>query len=176
MESGSLASLRERNRRRVVEVLRVAGRARAGVHGPEDLAALLPRAEVVVVAVPLSDGTRHLVDARFLGRLPDGAIVVNPSRGAVIDQDALRSELERGRLRAALDVSTPDPLAPEDPLRILPDLLYTPHVAGATRLVLPRVFELVGEQIRRRLAGEPPLNVVAGPADPGPAARASRRS
>jgi phosphoglycerate dehydrogenase-like enzyme len=159
-----------------VTVLRVASRARDGVHGPEDLSALLPRADVVVVAVSLGDRTRHLVDAGFLGRLPDGAIVVNASRGAVIDQDALRTELERGRLRAAFDVSTPDPLTPEDPLRTLPNLLYTPHVAGATKLVLPRVFGLVGEQIRRRLAGEPPLNVVAGPADPGPAAGTTRRS
>jgi phosphoglycerate dehydrogenase-like enzyme len=159
-----------------VEVVRVASRAREGVHGPDDLPELLPRADVVVLALPLSDRTRDLVDAEFLAQLPDGAIVVNAARGAVIDQDALGSELQRGRLRAALDVSTPDPLTPEDPLRTLPNLLYTPHVAGATKLVLPRVFGLVGDQIRRRHAGEPPLNVVAGPADPGPADRDERRS
>jgi phosphoglycerate dehydrogenase-like enzyme len=152
-----------------VEVIRVASRAREGVHGPDDLPELLPRAGVVVLAVPLGDQTRHMVDAGFLARLPDGAIVVNAARGPVVDQDALRCELERGRLRAALDVTTPDPLPADDPLRGLTQLLYTPHVAGATRLALPRAFGLVGDQIRRRHAGEPPLNVVAGPADPGPA-------
>jgi phosphoglycerate dehydrogenase-like enzyme len=149
-----------------VEIVRVASRARAGVHGPQDLPALLPRADVVVLAVPVTEGTRGIVDAAFLARLPDGAVIVNPARGAIIDQSALAAELRSGRLRAALDVSEPDPLAPDDPLRRLPNLLYTPHVAAATGLMFPRIFGLIGEQIRRRHAGEPLRNVVTGPAVP----------
>lgn len=143
-----------------VAVVRVANHAREGVHGPDELPALLPRAEVVVLALPLSERTRHLVDSGFLALLPDGAIVVNASRGPIVDQAALHAELDRGRLRAALDVSTPDPLGPEHPIRFLQNVLYTPHVAGATSLALPRVFGLVGDQIRRRHAGEELLNVV----------------
>ncbi|HTU84511.1 MAG TPA: 2-hydroxyacid dehydrogenase [Solirubrobacteraceae bacterium] len=150
-----------------VKVIRVASRAREGVHGPEDLPDLLPRADVVVLALPLSDRTRDLVDAEFLACLPDGAIVVNASRGPVVDQEALQAELERERLRAALDVTTPDPLQAEHPIRFLRNVLYTPHVAGATRLVLPRAFGLVGDQIRRCHGREPLTNVVAGPVDPG---------
>jgi phosphoglycerate dehydrogenase-like enzyme len=124
----------------------------------------LPGADVVVLAVPVTDGTRGLVDAAFLAALPDGALVVNVARGAVVDQDALARELESGRLRAALDVTTPDPLPGDHGLRGLENLLYTPHVAAATDTIFPRIFAMVGEQIRRWCDGEPLANVVAGPA------------
>ena len=145
------------------EVVPVASRARDGVSGPEDLERLLPGCDAVVIAVPLNDVTRGLVGRKFLARLPDGAVIVNVARGPVIDQDALATELWSGRLRAALDVSVPDPLAPDDPLLECPNLLYTPHIAGATTLALPRAFGLVGDQLRRFAVGEPLLNVVAGP-------------
>jgi phosphoglycerate dehydrogenase-like enzyme len=144
------------------EVVAVASRARDGVHGPERLRRLLPGCDAVIIAVPLNAATRGLIGADFLARLPDGAVLVNVSRGPVIDQDALAAELWSGRLRAALDVSVPDPLAGDDPLRGCPNLLYTPHIAGATTLALPRAFGLVGDQLRRLAGGEPLLNVVVG--------------
>ena len=91
-----------------VDVIRVASRARpGGVHGVDELPELLPRADVVIVVTPLSAATRHLVDGRFLAAMRDGALLVNVSRGGVVDTDALLTELQRGRLRAALDVTDP---------------------------------------------------------------------
>jgi phosphoglycerate dehydrogenase-like enzyme len=145
------------------EIVRVARRPREGVHGPQELPRLLPECDAVIVAVPLGPETRGLVDAAFLARLPDGAVLVNISRGPIVDQDALAAELRSGRLRAALDVATPDPLPAGHPLRACPNLLYSPHVAGATSLTLPRAFGLVGDQLRRWAGGEPLVNVVAGP-------------
>jgi phosphoglycerate dehydrogenase-like enzyme len=142
------------------EVVPVASRARDGVHGVEELPELLPKADVVVLSVPLTETTRGLVDARFLELLPDGALLVNASRGAVVDQEALEVELVKGRLRAALDVSYPEPLPAGHPLRGLRNVLYTPHIAGATDTLFPRLFTLVGEQIRRLCAGDTLENVV----------------
>lgn len=151
-----------------VEVVAVASRARDRVHGADELPELLPSANAVVIATPVTPATRGMVDAAFLARLPDGAVIVNAARGAIVDQPALAAELVSGRLRAVLDVTTPDPLSADDPLRALPNVLYTPHVAGATRLIFPRVFGLIGDQIRRRAAGAPLVNVVAGPSAPPP--------
>jgi phosphoglycerate dehydrogenase-like enzyme len=137
-----------------------------------ELAQLLPRAEVVVLAVPLTDATQGLVDAAFLSAMPDDGLLVNAARGAIVDHDALASELLTGRLRAALDVSEPEPLPADSPLRALPNLLYTPHVAGATDTIFPRVFALVGEQIRRLAAGEPLAHVVSAGGDDPVALRA----
>lgn len=147
------------------DVVSVASRARDAVHGPEDLDRLLPGCGAVIVAVPLSDATRGLVGKDFLARLPDGAVLVNVSRGAVVDQHALAAELWSGRLWAALDVATPDPLPADHPLRFCPNLLYTPHVAGATTSALPRAFGFVGAQLRRWAAGEP-LASICFPSSP----------
>jgi phosphoglycerate dehydrogenase-like enzyme len=143
-----------------VTILRVASRAREGLHGPSDLPQLLPRADIVICLVPRSDATVGLIDSAFLAALPDGALVVNASRGALVDQDALLAELRSGRLRAALDVSDPDPLTPDHPLLAAPGLLYTPHVAGAIPQTQDRAFAFVGDQLRRHVRGEPLLNVI----------------
>jgi phosphoglycerate dehydrogenase-like enzyme len=143
-----------------VELLKVASRARDGVHGPEALAELLPRTELLVILVPRNEETIGMVDAAALAALPDGALVVNAARGGIVDEVALLAELHSGRLRAALDVAEPDPLPADHPLLAEPGLLYTPHVAGATRQTLPRVFGFVGDQLRRYLRGEPLHNVV----------------
>jgi phosphoglycerate dehydrogenase-like enzyme len=147
-----------------VEVTRVAARAReeAGVrvHGIDELPALLPDADIVVIGTPLTDATRHLVDDAFLSALPDGALVVNVARGAVADTDAVLDHARRGRLRFALDVSDPEPLPQGHPLFALPNVLISPHVGGATSAMLPRMARLLRRQIERMLAGEPPLNVV----------------
>ncbi len=144
-----------------VVVARVARSARDGVDAVTDLPALLPHADVVVLVVPMTPQTRGLVDARFLARLPDGALVVNAARGPVLDTDALLAELSAGRLRAALDVTDPEPLPAGHPLWSAPGLLLTPHVAGSTTIFQPRAYRLVREQIERYVAGRPLINVVS---------------
>ena len=142
------------------EIVKVARAARDGVHGVDELPTLLPEADVVVVAVRLDDSTVRLVDAGFLARMRDGALLVNVARGAVVDTDAVVAETSTGRLRAALDVTDPEPLPPDHPLWRTPGVLVTPHVAGATPDATPRMARLVRAQVDRMLAGEPPLNVV----------------
>jgi phosphoglycerate dehydrogenase-like enzyme len=144
------------------EVLRVARRAREGVEALEALPELLPRADVVVLVVPMTEETRGLVDAAFLARMRDGALLVNVARGPVVVTDALVAELSTGRLRAALDVTDPEPLPPAHPLWRTPNTLITPHVGGNTSAFVPRARALVAEQLRRFTTGEDLLNVVTG--------------
>ena len=143
-----------------VTITRVARTARDGVHPFEELPSLLPAADIVVLLVPLTDLTAGLVGAAFLAALPDGALVVNASRGAVVDQDALLAELTSGRITAALDVTTPEPLPADHPLWRAPGVLITPHVGGDTFEVHPRLRSFVREQVVRYVAGNPLLNVV----------------
>ena len=149
-----------------VEITAVATRARdedgMPVHGVDELPTLLPRAEVVIVSLPGGDSTRHFVDDAFLAALPDGALVVNVGRGPIIDTDALVDHASRGRIRAALDVTDPEPLPEGHPLWSLPGVLIAPHVGGASTAMRPRVAKLVKGQIARLLAGEQPANVVIG--------------
>ncbi|MFF5171360.1 2-hydroxyacid dehydrogenase [Micromonospora sp. NPDC000089] len=145
-----------------VSFTRVARSARPadGVHGVDELPRLLPAADVVVLLVPLTPLTRGLVDAEFLAAMPDGALLVNAARGPVARTDALVAELASGRLRAALDVTDPEPLPADSPLWELPNVLLTPHVAGSVRGLLPRAYALVGAQLRRYAAGESLTNTV----------------
>ncbi|MEV4724077.1 2-hydroxyacid dehydrogenase [Micromonospora humida] len=131
-----------------------------GVHAVTELPRLLPEADVVVLLVPLTDATRGLVDAAFLAAMPDGALLVNAARGPVADTAALVEELTSGRLRAALDVTDPEPLPADHPLWELPNVLLTPHVAGSVRGLLPRAYRLVGEQVRRFVTGSSLVNTV----------------
>jgi phosphoglycerate dehydrogenase-like enzyme len=150
-----------------VVLTRVASRARddarGHVHGVDELPALLPSHDVVVLAVPLSDATRGLVDAQFLAAMPDGALLVNVARGPVVDTDALVVEVTSGRLRAALDVTDPEPLPVDHPLWRAPGVLVSPHVGGDTTAFPPRARRLLRAQFERWAAGEPLANVVAGP-------------
>jgi phosphoglycerate dehydrogenase-like enzyme len=100
------------------------------------------------------------VDAKFLARMHDGALLVNAARGSIVDTAALLAELQSGRLRAALDVTDPEPLPDGHPLWSAPGLLLTPHVAGATTTVGAPVMALVKDQLVRYAAAEPLLNVV----------------
>jgi phosphoglycerate dehydrogenase-like enzyme len=143
-----------------VEVLRVARRARPGVTPYEELPALLPRADVVVICVPLNDQTRGMVDAAFLARMPDGALLVNMARGGVVDTGALVSEVLTGRLCAALDVTEPEPPPPGHPLWTAPGVLLSPHVGGNSTAFLPRAHRLIVDQLRRFAAGEPLQHVI----------------
>jgi len=145
-----------------VDVVRVARTARDGVHGADELPALLPTADVVILAVPLGDATRGLVDAPFLAAMADGSLLVNVSRGPVVDTDALLAEVSSGRLRAALDVTDPEPLPADHPLWSAPGVLITPHSGGDTDAMDERVDAVVLEQVRRLEAGEPPANLVIG--------------
>lgn len=144
------------------DVVRVARTARDGVHGIDELPGLLPDADVVVLIVPLTSETRGLVDAGFLARMKDGALLVNVARGAVLETDALLAELERGRLHAALDVTDPEPLPSDHPLWRAPNLLVSPHVGGASSAMWPRAYRLVREQLERYAAGQPLANVMTG--------------
>jgi phosphoglycerate dehydrogenase-like enzyme len=143
-----------------VEVLRVARHARDGVATLAELPALLPRADVVVLCAPLTDETRGLVDAGFLGLMRDGALLVNVSRGPVVRTDALLAELRAGRLRAALDVTDPEPPPVDHPLWTAPGLLISPHVGGNSTAFLPRAKRLIVAQLARYAAGEPLEHVV----------------
>jgi phosphoglycerate dehydrogenase-like enzyme len=145
-----------------VDVVLVGRAARPGVHGVDELAALLPAADIVVVAVPLSTETVGLVDDAFLSRMPDGSLLVNVARGPVVDTVALVAHAATGRVRAALDVTDPEPLPPEHPLWRTPGVLVSPHVGGNTTAFLPRARLLVAEQLRRFEAGQPLMSVVSG--------------
>ena len=113
---------------------------------------------VVVVVLPLSDDTRHLVDAAFLARLSDDTLVVNVGRGPLLDTDAVLAEA--GRLRFALDVTDPEPLPEGHPLWTAPGVLVTPHIAGGTTAMLPRIAALVRDQLERLRDDSPLRNVV----------------
>jgi phosphoglycerate dehydrogenase-like enzyme len=154
------AAVADRLRPFGVEIVGVARSPRDGALGMADLDAALPGAGVLVDLLPLTSETAGFLDARRLGLLPDGALVVNAGRGRTLDTSALVSELERGRLRAALDVTDPEPLPTGHPLWSLPNVLVSPHVSGDSPGSTRRAFELAGAQIRRFAAGEPLQNVV----------------
>ncbi|WP_024366992.1 2-hydroxyacid dehydrogenase [Arthrobacter sp. TB 26] len=147
-------------------VTRVASRERTDprghVHGIDELPSLLPEHDIVIVGVPLSDATRHLINDAFLGAMPDGALLVNVARGPVADTEALVRHTAAGRIRAALDVTDPEPLPQDHPLWGIPGVIISPHVGGASSAMRPRMGKLVQRQIELMLAGEPPVNVVLG--------------
>jgi len=130
------------------------------IHGVESLSALLPLADVVVAAVPLTQDTTNLVDDAFLRRMRDGTLLVNIARGKVADTTALLEHARAGRLRLALDVTDPEPLPKDHPLFSLTNVLISPHVGGMSTSMLPRMARLLNQQIDRMLRGEEPLNVV----------------
>jgi phosphoglycerate dehydrogenase-like enzyme len=109
--------------------------------------------------LPLTDATRGIVDADLLSRLPDGAVVVNAGRGPSVDTAALLGELQSGRLRAALDVTDPEPLPADHPLWSAPNLLLTPHVGGSTHGYEQRAWSVAAEQIATFAAGRDPANL-----------------
>jgi len=141
-----------------VSIRMVARSAREGISGPEELPDLLTQSDIVVIAVPLDDSSRRLVDADFLAQMADGSLLVNVSRGAVADTEAMLNEVSR--LRFALDVTDPEPLPSDHPLWSSPNVLITPHVGGDTSAFLPRARRLVEEQLARWRGGRPLKAVV----------------
>jgi phosphoglycerate dehydrogenase-like enzyme len=123
---------------------------------------LLPGADVVVLLAPVTTETIGMADARFLARMKDGALLVNAARGSLVVTDALCDELDRGRLRAVLDVTDPEPLPPGHPLWTLPGVFFTPHVAASTPVSAARAVALVRDQAERFINGEPLHNVISG--------------
>ncbi len=108
---------------------------------PAEMDDALAKTDILVISLPGTAETRHMLDARRLALLPDGALIVNVGRGTVIDQRALEKELRMGRLCAALDVFEQEPLSPDDSLWTCPNLLITPHVAG--NMTLPYTKEKI---------------------------------
>lgn len=142
------------------DITRVASTARGSIHGFDELPSLVPDAEVVVLLTPLNDKTHHLAGVDFLARMKDGALLVNLGRGGLVDQEALVAETASGRLHAALDVTDPEPLPQDHPLWSVANVLITPHVAGGTTAMRPRMRALLAEQLARFAKGEELLNVV----------------
>ncbi len=147
----------------VASVTRVARRARTGepqVHASAELTELLPQAEVVIMVAPLNAETDQMMGAALLARMPDGALLVNVGRGRLIDTGALLAETRSGRIRAALDVTDPEPLPPEHPLWTSPGVLISPHVGGDSSAFFPRRDRLIAAQLRRYAEGQILENVI----------------
>lgn len=128
-------------------------------HGAEGFDAVLSQAQILVTLLPATADTENILDGRALARLPEGAWIVNPGRGTLIDDDALLAALESGRLgHAVLDVFRTEPLPPEHPYWRHPRVTVTPHVAADTRPAT--ASRVVAENLRRLAAGEPLLHLV----------------
>jgi phosphoglycerate dehydrogenase-like enzyme len=137
----------------------VARRTREGVHGMDEARTLAATSDVVVVLLPDTPETAGVIDGAFLDAMPRGALLVNAGRGRQVVTADLVARLHDGHVRAALDVTDPEPLPADDPLWRAPGLLITPHVAGATAQLARRSMAFVGDQIRRMAAGEDLRNV-----------------
>jgi len=142
--------------------LRVARSARDGVAPVSALDDLLPSADIVIITAPLTSQTRGLLNAARIASMKRGALLVNAGRGAVVETDALVKALQEGRLRAALDVTDPEPLPPDHPLWRSPNLMITPHLATDTPRFTGRAFAFAAEQAHRFARGEPLLNIIRG--------------
>ena len=145
-----------------VKLTRLARTARENptVHGVEELDALLPKAEVIVLILPSTAETRWLIDARQFSLMQQGALLVNAARGPIVNTDALVEALQSGKIRAALDVTDPEPLPLGHPLWKCPNLLITPHVGGSSPEFARRSLKIAADELRRYMAGEPLCNVV----------------
>jgi phosphoglycerate dehydrogenase-like enzyme len=138
----------------------IARTARDGIHAMADLPQLLPKADSVVVTVSYNEGTHHLVDAKFLATMRQGAILINLARGPVIDTDALLASLNAHHILAGLDVTDPEPLPDGHPLWFAPGCLITPHVAGVTLDADRRGLAVGVAQLEQLARGQRPANVV----------------
>jgi glyoxylate reductase len=128
---------------------------------PVPLEELLERSDVVSLHVPLTDATRHLIDADALARMKPGAILVNTARGGVVDQDAVIAALHSGHLgAAALDVTDPEPLPADHPLLDAPNVVVVPHLGSATQATRAQMAEMSVDNLLAALAGEPMPNPV----------------
>lgn len=121
---------------------------------------LLSTAKVISLHAPITEETKGMLNAERLALISDGAVFINTARGILIDHDALARELATGRFKAALDVTHPEPLRDGHPLRGLPNVLLTPHVAGPTKDGRRDLFKTVVEDLKLFWSGKAPQNVV----------------
>lgn len=154
------AAIEERLQPFGAQISRVSRSARDGVAPLSQLSELAATTDIMVVCIALTPQTRGLIDASVLAALPAGALVVNVARGPVIDAPSLAQEVRAGRLRAALDVTEPEPLPPDRPEWGLPNVLITPHAGGDTTAFADRCARFVADQVARCAAGEQLRNVV----------------
>lgn len=131
------------------------------VRSLDQLAADLPEADVVAIALPHSEETEKLVNQSFLSQIKDGALLVNVGRGPIVDTEALMSELTSGRLHAALDVTDPEPLPKEHPLWDAPNCIITPHMAGDTGQFMSLVSQMAVDQVVGIATGQRSFNVIS---------------
>jgi phosphoglycerate dehydrogenase-like enzyme len=145
-----------------VELIRVARTARSQplVLPVSELDSLLPQADVVVLILPLTVDSQGLIGARQIELMRQGALLVNAARGGIVQTDALVDGLNTGRIRAAVDVTDPEPLPIGHPLWQCPNLLITPHVGGSSPEFGPRSLKIAADELRRYIKGEPLTNVV----------------
>jgi phosphoglycerate dehydrogenase-like enzyme len=145
-----------------VDLLRAARSARTDplVHPAGELDALLPRADVVILILPLTAESRGLIGARQFALMRQGALLVNAARGPIVDTEALIAALNSSHIRAAIDVTDPEPLPDGHPLWSCPNLLITPHVGASTPEFTPRALRTAAEELTRYMNGEPLKNVV----------------
>jgi phosphoglycerate dehydrogenase-like enzyme len=145
--------------------IRRTGRARRHVdemHKPEALRELLPRADFVAVATPATSHTRQMLGRTEIGLLKNGAGLLNYSRAALVDYEALRERLERRELSAVLDVFDPEPLPADSPLWQTPNLIITPHSSSDdTERYTPKTLDLLFQQMERFMAGKKLANIVS---------------
>jgi phosphoglycerate dehydrogenase-like enzyme len=145
-----------------LEILRVARNERTEprVHAVDKLDSLLPRAQVVVLILPSTPETHWLIDSRQFSLMQQGALLVNAARGPIVNTDALVRALQSGHIRAALDVTDPEPLPDGHPLWSCPNLLLTPHVGGSSPQFARNALRVAAAELRRYIAGVPLLNVM----------------
>jgi D-3-phosphoglycerate dehydrogenase len=135
--------------------------AATGIELVGSLNELLTRADIVSLHLPLTNGTRHLINGEQLGLMKPGSILINTARGALVDHDALLGALELGHLSGAgLDVTDPEPLPPDHPLLQRDDVVVTPHVAAATTAGKARLYESAVTQALQVLRGDYPNHLV----------------
>lgn len=143
-------------------VIKVARTARQGVFGVDELPNLLPECDVVILCTPHTIETEDLADKSFFAQMKQNALFVNVSRGPTANTNDLVDAIRSGHIRAALDVTDPEPLPAEHPLFTLPNVLITPHVAGRSTALQSRLNQLITAQVRRYLTGEPLKNIITG--------------
>lgn len=145
-----------------VHLLRMARSPRTAplVYAVDELDNLLPHADVIVLILPLTPESRGLIGAKQLGLMRQGAVLVNAARGPIVQTDALVDALNAGKIRAALDVTDPEPLPKGHPLWACPNLLITPHVGASSPQFAPRALKTAADELRRFMKGEPLQNVV----------------
>ena len=144
----------------------VIGFSRSGKNASKTMAEfdqLLPTLDVVILILPLTSESRHLMNRTRIDAMKIGATLVNVARGGIVDTEALLDALNRGQITAGLDVTDPEPLPKGHPLWSAPNVIITPHVGGDSSAFNPRVRALIESQLKRFATGQPLANIVAGP-------------